>query len=140
LCSERPIKPREAILRKPWLLPFLAALFRGADTPRDVSDLLGCSRKLAVSGLYMIDKMNVKLDAIDFCVLRWKSWFAARIGSVYIVAKVGKRRVKAYTVPSFLLSKAEVGGKLGYRAGIVKKILDNGVKFAGCEEGIKTKK
>jgi hypothetical protein len=127
------LNAREAVLRKPWLLPFIAAVLRGAERPGEVSELLGCSRKLASTGLYMLRRMSVNVDSVDFCIVRWRRWFAARMGSTIVVSKVGRRRVKAYTVPALLLGEG-VSGKLGYRARIASLVLEKGEKYAGCGE------
>jgi hypothetical protein len=128
------LNAREAILRKPWLLPFIAVILKGAERPGEISDILGCSRKLASTGLYILKRMSVDIDTVDFCIVKWRRWFATRIGSIIIVSKVGKRRVKAYTVPALLLEE-RVGGKLGYRARIALLVLEKGEEYAGCESG-----
>jgi len=125
------LNARDAVLRKPWLLPFIAAVLRGAERPGEVSELLGCSRKLASTGLYMLERMSVDLDTVDFCIVKWRGWFATRIGSTIVVSKVRRRGVKAYTVPALLLGGGE-GGRLGYRARIASLVLEKGEKYAGC--------
>ncbi len=123
---------RETLLRRPWLLPFAAALMRGASKPREVADLLGCSRRLAATGLYALRRTRDSPEGWSLCVVRWGSWFAARIGSTLVVAKVAKRRVKAYTVPLALLgSREDLPGRLGYRVRIARLVLEKGEGFAG---------
>ena len=123
---------RETLLRRPWLLPFAAALMRGASKPREVADLLGCSRRLAVTGLYALRRTREAPGDWGFCVVRWGGWFAARIGSTLVVAKVARRRVRAFTVPLVLLESGEdLPGRLGYRVRIARLVLEKGGGFAG---------
>jgi hypothetical protein len=127
------LRASEAVVRKPWILPFIAAIALGARGPGEAARMLGVPRRLAASGLYAVRRMGVDLDAGLPCIVVKNRFYASIVGSIVVVAKVGRRRVKAYTVPYKLLKSGEaVGGKLGYRVKIAKWVLENGTPLADC--------
>ena len=133
------------LTKKPWLLPFIAALLNGRGRPSEVADYLGCSRRLASTGLYALRKLRLAIKVKDrysptpglvLCITRHGRWFVTRIGETYILAKIRRRTVKAYSIPASLLSEDEsrLKGKIKYRVGVLKHVLDSATERIGCFE------
>jgi len=127
------LRARDALLRKPWLLPFIAALQLGATSASDAAGVLNVPRRLASTGLYTLRRMGVE-DAEGLCILRLGRLYATIVGTVVVVAKVRRRSVKAYTVPLELVERAQpgVGGRLGYRVAVARAILERGERIGAC--------
>lgn len=118
-------------LEKPWLLPALWAVCSGARSVSQVAEMLGVPRRLAASLYWQLSRLGfIEIEGTtilrvagecDLEIHRDLGWYAAVVGGTVVAARPVKRRVRWFTLP---VSKIrETRGKLGYRAGIARKIL-----------------
>jgi len=118
-------------LERPWLLPVLWAVCNGARSVSQVAEMLGVPRRLAASLYWQLSRLGfIEVEGTtilrvsgkcDLKIRRDLGWYAAVVGGTVVVARPVKRRVRWFTLPVSKLGEAE--GKLGYRAGIARKIL-----------------
>jgi hypothetical protein len=116
---------KDLIIRKPWLLPFIASKLKGLEDPSSIAKYLNCSKKLSKSGIYFLKKARVSdYELRELCIKRKGRFFLVQIGKTIIIAKVQNVKVKTYTVPIYLLEKVPEEPKLKHRVEIAKLILE----------------
>ena len=123
----------EVLQRKPWLLPFIVAVSLGYRRPGEIARVLGVSRRLAASGIYALRRLGLMDVHSVPCVIKWGRFYIARAGSMYVVAKLRQRSVKAYTVPVYVKVE-DSSGRLAYRVRIVRKAIEVGEKLGDCRD------
>ena len=147
----RQIRVTSAILKYPWLLPFVAVLLKKPSSVREVANELGCSRRLAVSGLYKLRVLGL-IDKNDdgyfymiqkplICILRHNQWFLTIHGTTYIIAKVRRTRIKAYTLPQELVdtkaARDAASAILKHRIDVTRYLLSVASPYVGCDKNSK---
>lgn len=144
----RQIRVTSIILKYPWLLPFVAVLLKKPSSAREIADELGCSRKLAVSGLYKLRVLGLinkneegyfyMIQKPLLCILRHNQWFLTVHGTTYIIAKVRKTRIKAYTLPQELIdaraAKDVASAILRHRIDVTRYLLSVASPYVGCDK------
>ncbi len=117
----------EALARKPWLLPFLYAIWRGVEARAgSLSKALGVKRQVVKAALRELRALGA-LDGyrLNRELAEWLERQAMVVkgrkavwlkGQVYVLAVVKRSRVSVYTVPAKLVEKMEgilkTGGEL----------------------------
>ncbi len=136
---------KELMLKKPWLIPFIASVLKGYTSPSLITKYLQCSGRLVKSALFFLKRYGlVEREVIEnevsknkVCFIRKGKIFIVKIGATIIFSKVLKRRVKVYTLPYNVLDKVNniENEKLRHRADVIRFVIKNYDEIVGyCEE------